>query len=317
MTTITEPGSLAPSPDELPDVLPTDRLFSSGKPKPGILPDLRTIDDRRNAISVIAVYIQLFGSWALAGYLDHPLMWAAMFIWSTRCIAMLGILNHEAAHALLFSNRRLNDVIARYFMAPLVFSDFDAYRFGHLAHHKEELGPDEPDMSLYAPYPSGNRIWRRLARDLFGVSASKLLRAISGSTRPIRRRVLIAQLTLFPMAWLLTGSWWGWFAVWFLPWASVHQVNNRLRAIAEHAGMKAGKDRRVTTHVVRQNRAAQFMLAPFKTGYHLAHHVDTSVPWRELDVLHQELEQAGWITSEMTHPNYRSLWHYLATGVRN
>ncbi|MFW2381395.1 MAG: fatty acid desaturase [Acidimicrobiales bacterium] len=316
MTTITRSGSLAPNADQLPDVLPTERLFASGKAKPGVLPDLRMIDDRPNALSVTGVYVQMFGSWALAGYVSHPLMWAAMFIWSTRCIAMLGILNHEAAHALLFSNRRLNDAVARYFMAPLVFSDFDAYRHGHLAHHKEELGPDEPDVSLYAPYPSGNRIWRRLARDLFGVSASKLLRAIARSKRSIRHRVLIAQVSLFPLAWLLTGYWWGWLMVWFLPWATVHQVNNRLRAIAEHAGMKAGADRRVTTHVVDQSLAAGFMLAPFKTGYHLAHHVDTSVPWRNLDTLNRELEAAGWITPEMRHRNYRALWHYLATGVR-
>jgi fatty acid desaturase len=317
VTTITTTGSLAPTPEELPDVLPTERLFGSGKAKPGVHPNLRTIDDRRNTITVVAVYVQTVGSWLLAGYVNHPLMWAAMFIWTTRCIAMLGILNHEAAHALLFSNRRLNDLTARYFMAPLVFSDFDAYRYGHLAHHKEELGPDEPDVSLYAPYPSGPRIWRRLARDLFGVSAYKLLRAIARSTRPIRHRVLLAQLVLFPLAWLATGVWWGWFVVWFLPWASVHQVNNRLRAIAEHAGMKAGADRRVTTHVVEQSRLSGFMLAPFKTGYHLAHHVDTSVPWRNLDILHVELETAGWITPGMTHPTYRALWHFLATGVRS
>jgi fatty acid desaturase len=317
MTTTISAGSLAPRPEGLPDVLPTERLFASGKAKPGIYPTLRTIDDRRNMITVAAVYIQIFGSWAVAGYLNHPLMWAAMFIWTTRCIAMLGILNHEAAHALLFGNRRLNDVTARYLMAPLVFSDFDAYRYGHLLHHKEELGPNEPDVSLYAPYPSGNRIWRRLARDLFGVSASKLLRAIARSTRPIRRRVLVAQIVLLLLAWLVTGFWWAWIVVWFLPWATVHQVNNRLRAIAEHAGMKAGQDRRVTTHVVQQSRIAGFMLAPFKTGYHLAHHVDTSVPWRNLDILHGELETAGWITPEITHPTYRALWRYLVTAKRN
>ncbi len=309
--------SLAPTADQLSDVLPTDRLFASGKVKPGTTPGLRDIPDGRNAVAFVSVYFQLFGALVLAARIDHPLGWLAMLIWSARCLSMLNLLNHEAVHALLFSNRRLNDTIARYLLAPVAFTDFDGYRKAHLAHHKVELGPDEPDVSMYAPYPSGRwRLARRLGRDLVGISGFKLLVGVSRAPMVIRRRILLGQLAMFVITYAVTGRWWAWLVVWFLPWLTTWQVTNRLRAIAEHGGMEAGNDRRVTTHVVTPGPMAGFMLAPYQAGYHLAHHVDTSVPWNKLRVLHAELERAGWITAELTHPSYRALWRYLATGQR-
>lgn len=309
--------TLAPEPELLPDVLPTDRLFGSGKPKPGTSPGLRDISDARNALAVVSTYVQIAGGWYAAAWIGHPLAWAIVVVWSARCISMLNLLNHEAVHALLFANRRVNDNLARYCIAPVALTDFDAYRRAHLAHHKVELGPDEPDVSMYAPYPSGpDRLRRRLSRDLLGISGAKLLFGLTKASWTIRRRVVLAQLATAAAAFAVTGVWWAWLVAWFVPWMTIWQVTNRLRAIAEHGGMKMGVDRRVTTHVVQPGPLASFLLAPYQAGYHLAHHVDTSVPWNKLKVLHEELVRAGWITPELTHPNYRSLWRYLATGTR-
>ena len=38
----------------------------------------------------------------------------------------------------------------------------------------------------------------------------------------------------------------------------------------------------MTTHVIRQSRLARFWMVPYNTGWHLAHHVDMGVPWRNL-----------------------------------
>ena len=86
---------------------------------------------------------------------------------------------------------------------------------------------------------------------------------------------------------------------------------NRLRSIAEHGGMARSKDRRQTTHHVRQSWLARFWMVPLNTGWHLAHHVDMGVPWRNLPKLHAELEAAGYITPELTYPSYRALWRTL------
>ena len=102
--------------------------------------------------------------------------------------------------------------------------------------------------------------------------------------------------------------------LWLAPWMTVWRVINRLRAIAEHGGMTRSSDRRQTTHVVRQSWLARFWMVPYRTGWHLAHHVDIGVPFRRLPDLHRELEAAGWVTPELTHPSYRSLWRTLASG---
>ena len=64
--------------------------------------------------------------------------------------------------------------------------------------------------------------------------------------------------------------------------------------------MTRSKDRRLTTHVVRQTRIARLMFVPYNTGWHLAHHVDMGVPWRHLPQLHAELVRSGWVTEELT-----------------
>ena len=56
------------------------------------------------------------------------------------------------------------------------------YRRSHFAHHREEFGPNEPDMNLYVGYPITRASFRRkLRRDAVGVSGWKNLRALLGS----------------------------------------------------------------------------------------------------------------------------------------
>jgi len=98
------------------------------------------------------------------------------------------------------------------------------------------------------------------------------------------------------------------------PWMSVWRVINRLRSIGEHGGMMASTDRRLTTHVVRQTWLARFWMVPFKTGWHLAHHVDMGVPMRNLPRLHEELVASGWVVPELEHRSYLALWRRLASG---
>jgi fatty acid desaturase len=70
----------------------------------------------------------------------------------------------------------------------------------------------------------------------------------------------------------------------------------------------------MTTHHVRQSWVARFVMVPFNTGWHLAHHVDMGVPWRNLPKLHDELVAAGWVTPDITYPSYRALWRALRAG---
>ncbi len=83
------------------------------------------------------------------------------------------------------------------------------------------------------------------------------------------------------------------YVVWIGSWSTLWKFSNRLRAIAEHGGMERSADRRRTTHVIRQTPLARFCMVPYHTGWHLAHHVDMGVPWRNLPRLHDELVAVG------------------------
>ena len=69
-----------------------------------------------------------------------------------------------------------------------------------------------------------------------------------------------------------------------------------------------GDDRRRTSRHVRQTLLARTVIAPCNVGYHLAHHVDMTVPWRALPRLHRALVEDGYLTDDLVWPSYRELW---------
>ena len=106
-----------------------------------------------------------------------------------RAFAQFASLMHEAAHRLLFADKRINDWVGRWLLGYPAFTSTDAYRRVHMAHHRDEFGPDEPDMALYAGYPIGPASFRRkLIRDATGQTGLKLMRQLLGNVRSPDRR---------------------------------------------------------------------------------------------------------------------------------
>ncbi len=319
-------GGMAWPADALPVVLPTERLNAKGMPQPQIRAELRRIHNVRNVLNVLSVWTQSFGLVALACWVTPRfplpaalLVWAVTFLLMGRAFALYAILGHEAAHKLLFTKKKLNDVVGRWCISYPAFIPLDAYRRGHFAHHKDEFGPNEPDMNLYTKYPiTHDSFVRKLKRDAFFTSGWKSLKGLllalrSKTARPLAMKIAAAQVGV-AVALLLIGGvsrWWLYPVLWLAPWMTVWRVINRLRAIAEHGGMMRSDDRRQTTHVVRQSWTARFWMVPFNTGWHLAHHVDMGVPFQHLPRLHDELVAAGWIVPEIEYPSYRALWRAL------
>ena len=308
--------TVVPEADVLPDVLPTERLTASGMPVAELRAELRRIDDLRNVCSVLLTWGQALGTVGAAVWIGHPIAYVAAFILMGPAFARFAILGHEAAHKLLFTNKRWNDAVGRWVLSYPSFVPLDVYRRGHFAHHKDEFGPNEPDLNLYNGYPVTEASFRRkLWRDARGTSGWKNLKGLLGAlrspaSRSIATRILVMQLPLIAAA-ILVGRWWLYPLLWLAPWMTCWRVINRLRSIAEHGGMQRSKDRRQTTHHVRQSWSARFWMVPFNTGWHLAHHVDMGVPWRNLPKLQAELDAAGWVTHDLTYPSYRALWRAL------
>lgn len=309
-------ATVVPPAERLPDVLPCGDLNADGRPTGALRRDLRSIDNLRNALTVVFALGQSVGVVALALALHHPVAWVAAFFLAGRGFALLAILAHEAAHRLLFTNRRANDFVGAYLIGAPAFVPVELYRRGHMAHHREEFGPNEPDLALYSGYPiARDSLRRKLTRDAVGISGWKNLKPLlmaltKKESRPIATRIVAAQLVLFA-GFALAGYPLAWPLLWLAPWMTVWRVINRLRSIAEHGGMQKSADRRQTTHHVRQSRLASFWMVPYNTGYHLAHHVDIGVPWRKLPAFHAELARAGYVNDALTYPNYRALWRAL------
>ena len=171
---------------------------------------------------------------------------------------LLNILGHEAAHRLLFPNRRANDLVGRWLLAYPTFQAFSAYRRVHFAHHRDELGPDEPDTRalprlpdrrrLVAPQAAPRPVRQQRLQELQGhllQPAQAQRRGLADPGRPggpARRR---RSRSCAPLA----------YVVWIVSWSTLWKFSNRLRAIAEHGGMERSSDRRRTTHVIRQTPA--------------------------------------------------------------
>ncbi|CAB4725411.1 unannotated protein [freshwater metagenome] len=323
-------GGMVPSPDVLKPGHTTEWVDEVGRPNSSTRELLRRIPSVRNGFSVVSVFAQTALLIVIAVRFG-PIVWLPVFVLMGRAHAQFASLMHEAAHRLLFRNRSLNDFVGRWLIGYPAFTNIDAYRRVHMAHHREEFGPNEPDIALYANYPISRDSWqRKLVRDAVGKTGLRLLK---DQLRGARSEVVVVRNTLFKILTvqgvliagaIVSGYWWVYPLFWLLPYLTVWRVINRLRSVAEHGGLMASDDRRVATHSVQQHWTARFFLVPFNIGFHLAHHVDAGVPFRNLPKYHQMLVDSAYVSVAgnggnggngrgYQYPNYRSLWSALHT----
>lgn len=296
------------------------RLRDDARPDSQWRESLRRIPNVRNAISVASMYAQTVAVIVATTWWNHPVGWLLGVLLMGRAHAQFLSLMHEAAHRLLFSKKQLNDWVGRWLIGYPAFTNTDAYRRVHMAHHRDEFGPEEPDIPLYANYPISPASFRRkLLRDVTGQTGWKLLRqqfaGLGGAdplTRRSQRKILAVQVGLLAVS-IAFGSPQAYLVLWLLPHLTVWRVINRLRSVAEHGGMQRGNDRRVATHAIRQLPMARFYLVPYNIGFHLSHHVDSGIPFRSLPEYHRELQRAGYLTADLEYPSYRAVWRALRT----
>ncbi|MFM2079087.1 MAG: hypothetical protein RJA49_2977 [Actinomycetota bacterium] len=306
-------------PASLPECHETARIRPDGRPTAAFREQLRRIPSWKNTGSVVFLYVQTgLVLWATVAW--GPWSWPITIVLMGRAFAQFASLMHEAAHRLLFSNKRANDLVGRWLLGYPSFTSTDAYRRVHMAHHRDEFGPDEPDIPLYIGYPIGAASFRRkLVRDATGRTGIKLMRGLLTNARSqnqkVRRtfwKIVLVQAVLLAAA-IASGHWWLYPVFWLAPYLTVWRVINRLRSVAEHGGMQRSPDRRESTHSVRQHPVARTLLVPYRIGWHLAHHVDSGVPFRNLPMLHDALREAGYVDDSFEYPSYPAIWRALRT----
>jgi fatty acid desaturase len=199
----------------------------------------------------------------------------------------LNILMHDAAHALLHKNRKVNDFMAYWFCAPELY----IYRPYHLQHHRFVQQSEDPDLVLSKPFPiTRASLNRKMIRDLTGQTFFKQYN---------KTRMFYICNGLGLLAFSLAGLWWAWVLMWLLPMMTWLPLVSRLRNIAEHALIVEGDTDPLrharTTYASWLERA---LIAPYWVNYHCEHHMFTQIPCWNLPKAHQLLIQKG-VTQRM------------------
>ena len=183
-----------------------------------------------------------------------------------RAHAQFAALMHEAAHRLLFRNRSVNDWVGRWLLGFPSFTPIDSTAAATWRTTATSSGPTSPtSRSTAATRSRRTSLRRKLVRDATGRTGWKLFKGLLRGVarrrrgRALRRRGAIVgmQLVLIAIG-IALGHPWVYFMLWLAPYLTVWRVINRLRSIAEHGGMQRSKDRRLTTHTVRQSPVARF-----------------------------------------------------------
>ena len=256
-------------------------------------------------------------------------IWAGLHYWPNPLVILLSVLvigtrqhalfviAHDAAHYLLYPNRRLNDAVGRA-CAMLQGLSMCTYRVIHRMHHNNLYGELDPDTALHGGYPRGRAyLIRKLLKDLSGLTAWKTyayflggapalntatnvaLRPLDDTSQKLRdeartdRNLVIAFHAILLVLFAWSGYLLQYLVLWVLPLVTVVQAILRLRAIAEHG---ATTDFSSPLTAARTNIAPawlEWLIFPHQVNYHIEHHLYASVPHYNLPRLHRELRSRG------------------------
>lgn len=281
---------------------------------------LSAIDDRRNALILAFQWIVMIAATVIAIRLDSLAAYLVAGLVIGSRIQCIAVLMHEACHGLLFSNRRINDLIGDIFVAYPLGMSIDLYRVAHLVHHRHTNTARDYDYRVQRKDPdqhfpkSGRQMIRLLLRSLLGLNFYRVARAgrvwspLANFHNPrrfgfdyrlsLRLRYVVWALLVYSL--VLASPWrWQILGLFLIPqfiWANVF---NRIRAMAEHVGVPDERELNGTRTVI-PNMVDRFFIGPLNVGYHLEHHLFPSVPWHNLRRLHRHL---------MADPDYAAHAH--------
>lgn len=284
---------------------------------------LRAVDPWRSAFQVVHCWATILLVWVACAVWTNPLtILLGVMIVGTRQLG-LGILNHDAAHYLLFRHRGLNDWAAEWLLSrPLLGAGVANYRKVHLLHHRFTQQANDPDLHLSAPFPiTRSSFWRKVLRDLTGQTAFKqvmsLVRGVSGKPGdPLLRRLSLGLRRLGPnllinLAFLagfaVAGVWYLYFLLWVLPEFTWRPLITRIRNIGEHAVVPDNDDRLRNTRTTLANRLERLLVAPYFVNYHLEHHLLVSAPCYRLPRMHALLVAKGLLPRMEVQPGYLAM----------
>ena len=194
--------TMVPDTAVLPDVLPTERLLESGKPVPAIRQSCAASTTSATSAASLLCWAQaaaIIGGGDVAGPPARLPGRRRAHGCDPRPLRHPRPRGGPQAAVHRQAGQRL---VGRWLLAYPAFVPLEAYRRSHFAHHKDEFGPNEPDINLYNGYPiTQSSLRRKLWRDARGTSGWKSLKPLflalrSGGARPVAGRILGTQVVL-------------------------------------------------------------------------------------------------------------------------
>ncbi|WP_013323911.1 fatty acid desaturase family protein [Gloeothece verrucosa] len=270
--------------------------------------------------SIKAITIQwlvIFTAVAVAIYSGH---WAvyilAALIITTRQHA-LGILLHDACHYRLFPDPRVNDLLSDLLVAFPIAASTSLYRHWHFPHHRFTNSQRDPEWMGEQKDPdtwrwpgTKKKMLKIFLKDLFGLNMIEMI-AIMGLWSPWTRLFIPSEapggislrekITLICHTMLLLGSliYFGllldYILLWLLPSFTLFNMLFKFRSWAEHKVIPNGNELTASRTTIA-TFWEKLVISPCNVHYHLEHHLFPSVPFYNLDKLHNLL---------MADPDYK------------
>ena len=268
------------------------------------------------AVAQDVAVIALTATAALHFWFSLPVTLLAVILIGTRQHALF-VIAHDAAHYLLYQNRKLNDFVGRA-AATVQGLSMCTYRVIHRLHHNNLYGELDPDTALHGGYPRGRAyLFKKLLKDLTGLTAWKTYAYFLGGAPALNTRTNVAvrplddtsdklrrdarvdrnTVVVFHVAMLVAFAWSGYLVqylvLWIVPLVTVVQAILRLRAVAEHG---ATTDFSSPLTAARTNVLPgwlEWLIFPHQVNYHVEHHLYASVPHYHLPALHREMKSRG------------------------
>jgi fatty acid desaturase len=272
---------------------------------------------------ILLQWLQVFC--ALALFYIYPFWWVyipvVLFV-SARQYA-LAVMLHDGQHTLLHPDKTINRFLGKWLLAAPLGTTFADSQKIHLDHHYHLGSPErDPDYALYCfgdPVRKqsifqlivllsgkfiGEKVIHLLKRDIDTTdSRAQAGREQTGS--PHRRSLALSLIDFVLRRWsvvvvqaiLLTAltfvfGWYGYFALWILPLATLTALYNDFRIFCEHSliGRDTNNpDERLATFI--SNPIERFFIAPNHMNYHAEHHFFPYVPHRNLPALREAIRQ--------------------------
>lgn len=232
----------------------------------------------------------------------------------------LAILMHEAAHGLMHPDRRINNWVGQWITGVPMGTDMHAYRTYHLTHHRYTQQPEDPDLSLSAPFPTTRgSMGRKVFRDLTGQTflkqrGAQLVMALKGIgpgakeqnlfVGKVMARFIASQLVLLALS-FATGLGALPYMIWLIALATTFQLYLRIRNIAEHACTSTGSNDPFThARTTYANLLERATVAPYWVNFHSEHHLFMGVPCYNLPQAHRLLMDGGHADRMTIAPGY-------------